>query len=311
MGASRRNCVLRFLAVSAVAAFPLSASAAFITFDPDGASLTNSAQTIGGLDWSVGNSLGKGMVAPSVGSTFQLDYQATLAGVINTAGVTVAPTGLNSSFEITGVMSATAIITAITSIGGNTTVHYTLAPVQSANSFFEIWYDNTPDANNLAGTGFNDGARIYLGSPDPSKTTVANYTNGGVTDLFDQFGADDYAGKTSVVGAGALSDQNTVLSRDASFFISPITSMAFNTSKVTPFDQVDPSHLFVGTAGGAAPSVVPNLGAVNGNGTGPNTNDFQFQSDANVSFTVPEPTSVAVMFAGAALATISSRRRRR
>jgi hypothetical protein len=280
-----------------------------ITFDPDGAAPANPPQTINGLDWAVGNSLAKGINPLNVGATFQQYYQATLAGVINPQGLTVAPTGLNSTFEITAVMSATQVVTSVSVAGGSTTITYQLAPVQASNSFFEIWYDATPDANNLAGTGFNDGTRVYLGGPNPAKTSLGNYTGSSAIELFDQFGADNYAGKQSVVGSGGLTDDNSVAARDASFFITDIASMAFNTSKVTPFKEVDPSLLFAGALGGAAPTIVPNIG--NPVGFSSDAPDVQFQSDANVSFTaVPEPSGM-LLAAGGALTAITTRRRRK
>ena len=78
---------------------------------------------------------------------------------------------------------------------------------------------------------------------------------------------------------------------NSAFFKTPISQITFNSSLVTPFDQVSPSALFTGLPGGAAPNITPNIGTVNGlNGT-----DFQFQADANFSFiaaSVPEPASI-------------------
>ena len=298
------------LAALALAALAQPASAGLVTFDPDGAAAGNSAQPIGGLDWAPGNSLQQGINPPTVGATVQHRYQATLTGVINPAGLTVAPTGLNSTFELTAVMSVTEVVTSVSSAGGLNTVTYAVAGVQSANSFFEIWFDSTPDANNLAGTGFNDGSRIYLGGPDPAKTSLGSYTGSAAAELFDQFGADNYAGKQSQVGTGGFTDENTVTSRDASFFITDIASMSFNTSMVTPFEVVDPSMVFAGQANGVPPAIVPNIG--NPNGLQSSAPDIQYQSDASVTFTaVPEPTGPLAAAAGFALAATATRRRRR
>jgi hypothetical protein len=73
------------------------------------------------------------------------------------------------------------------------------------------------------------------------------------------------------------------------FFKIPILQLTFNSSLVTPFSQVTPSALFTGLPGGGAPSVIPNIGTINGL-NGP---DFQFQADSNFSLTpVPEPASI-------------------
>jgi hypothetical protein len=309
MGAPFRRKRSWGIAALAVGVMAGHISAASITFDPDGAAPANPPQTINGLDWAVGNTLATGINPLTVGATFQQYYQATLAGVINPQGFTVAPTGLNSNFEITAVMSATQLVTSVSTLGGSTSVTYQLAPVQSANSFFEIWYDPGRDANNLTGTGFNNGTRIYVGGPNPAKVSLGNYAASTAIELFDQFGADNYGGKQSVVGTGGLTDDNTVAARDASFFITDIASMAFNTSKVTPFKEVDPSQLFAGVAGGAPPAIVPIIG--NPVGFSSDAPDIQFQSDANVTFTpVPEPGGM-LLATGWALTAAAMRRRRR
>lgn len=289
------------LAALTIAGAASTASAAFTSFDSDGPG-GNAYTVIAGLDWGVGNALADNSLPIQVGKTFQLYYQAALAGVINTSGLTIAPSGLNSRFEITAVMSATM---RVNSTGGNS-FEYALAPVQSANSFFEIWYDATPDVNYLAGTGFNDGARILLGAPNPALTS--NGTLGGTAQAgepLDQFGINNYPGVLSFQAAGGMADENIVTSADPSFFLVPLASMSFNTSTVGLFKQVDPSALFAGVAGGVLPAVVPSLGAVNGI-NGP---DYQLQADGNSSFTeVPEPGTM--LFAvGLGLASVVRRRR--
>jgi hypothetical protein len=290
-----RNISLGFAAMIGLGAFSAStANAALFLFDPDGAAPGNSASTIGGLDWSVGNSLGKGRVQNQPGAFFQQYYHATLAGVINTGGTTVAPAGLNSTFEITAVVSATHLITGINTVNGVTTVTTQLSPAQDPLSFVEIWFDDTPDANNLAGTGFNDGTRILFGAPNPNRPNNSVYANaisaggGPIVESFDEFGADNYPNTNTITGSGGWSFESSVSTRDATFFIDPVILMSFNTSLITPFRQTDPSGLFAGVAGGAPPTVLPNLGAING-ATGP---DFQFQADANATFIVPEPAGL-------------------
>ena len=78
---------------------------------------------------------------------------------------------------------------------------------------------------------------------------------------------------------------------DPAFFKTPISQIHFNSSLVTPFDQVSPSALFTWSARWRCPNVTPNIGTINGL-NGP---DFQFQADSNFSFTsssVPEPASI-------------------
>jgi hypothetical protein len=283
-------------AVISLGAFGSAANAALFTFDPDGPAPANAPTAVQGLDWGVGNSLSVGRVPPVVGGTFQQYYQATLAGVINGGGNTIQPTGLNSTFEITVVASLSQAIDTVSTGAGVTSVHTHIAPVQAANSFFEIWYDNTPDASNLAGTGFNDGTRIFIGSPNPARPASSIYANAAtangapIVENFDDFGADNYPNIMSLTGSGGMNFETTVGTADANFFLTALQSMLFNSSMNTPFRETDPSALFAGLANGTPPAIVPNLGAING-ATGP---DFQFQADANSTFTpIPEPIGAA------------------
>lgn len=295
-----RKCRLGFAAMIGLGAFSSAANAALFTFDPDGGGI-NPATAAAGLDWGVGNSLATSRLPVVVGGTFQQYYQATLSGVINGSGTSVAPVGLNTTFEITAVASVTQFVTSVTTVNGRTTVASQLAPVQATNSFFEIYFDSTPDASNLAGTGFNDGTRILLGGPNPTPGNITEYTNavtaggGPIVESYDQFGADNYPQTLSLLGAGGMTYEGNVSSTNAAFFVSAINALSFNTSLITPFKETDPSQLFAGVAGGAPPTIVPAIGAVNG-ANGP---DFQFQSDANMTFTgIPEPL-------GASLALVS------
>jgi len=282
------------------------AQAAFISFDPDGPGGVNAPQTIGGLDWAVGNALRKSSIPLEVGSTFQQYYQATLAGVINTNGVTVAPAGLNSTFEITAVASVTKVVASVGVNGQTTTVVTANAAVQSPYSFFEIWYQAGPNSNSLAGTGYNDGQRIMLATPTSSAPPGTFTFLPQSLDTFDQFGANDYPGIQSVVGSGGDAYDHAVNSFDPSFFLDAIQTMSFNTSLITPFKEQNPSHLFVGVAGGGAPTIIPLIGTING-ASGP---DIQLQADGNVTFTaIPEPTLAAGVGATVVLSLLSSRRR--
>ena len=111
-----------------------------------------------------------------------------------------------------------------------------------------------------------------------------------VTVPFDQFLSNHYPLISTVEGSGTalLAADVTYLNTD--FFKTSFGQIAFNSSLVTPFQQVSPSGLFTALPNGGAPSVVPNIGPVNGeNGT-----DFQFQADANFAFgaAIPEPASI-------------------
>ena len=285
------------------------AQANLITFDPDGSSAVDSPVVIGGLDLAPGNGLFKPLTPTqaSVGTTFQYFHHASVSSLMDPNGNPLNPVGLNQAggYELTYVASTTMVVT---SVVGNT-VNYAVAPVQSANSFVEIWYDAARNANPLAGTGYNDGKRIYFAGPTnnrPSSGALSyqqGVTGGPVTTLFDQFVNDDYAGLTTVVLNGSNQQGAATIADDPAFFITQVTANDFVTSTTAPFNITNPSHLFTGASGGAVPAVVPNLGAVNGI-SGPDT---QVMADALVVF-VPEPTSLSA--AGLLAVTLLGARRR-
>jgi len=284
-----------------------SSRADFVPFVPTG---TGPAVTIGGLDFAVGNALARNVVPLSIGSTFELYYQATLAGYIDTTGKTIAPAGLNSTFEITAVARITEVVTSVVTVGGTTTATFSLAPVQVA-PFFNIYYDANPAtfANNLAGTGFTDGTLILSGTPNLQNPGAGNFTRLDSTApvQFDQFGGNNYGAQTTVTGFGQTLTNFLVTSQNSAFFPTTLTSINFNTSNNVPFNQQDPSGLFTSTPG---TTFAPNRGAINGS-SGP---DFQFQSDGNASFTaVPEPASLAMTalgLAGIGAGSVAARRRK-
>ena len=223
----------------------------------------------------------------TVGKTFQLDYEAVLGGLIDINGVTFTPPGLNSTYQITVVASFTEVVTSTTGASAS----FSLAPVQSPNSYFEVYYNPALTANNLAGTGFNDGTRILTGSPSSDQSSSGNFnlaldsTNQPIIQAFDQFDPTSYPGQLSVTGVGSSLINVNVASFDPTFFVSPVVSLGFNTSTATPFNTTEPAKLFAGLPNGAAPNIVANPGAINGV-SGP---DFQFQADANNSFNVAAP----------------------
>jgi len=234
----------------------------------------------------------------TTGATFQLDYQATVPALIGTNGLDFTPPGLASTYQLTVVGSFTEVVT---SLGGSGTVAtLAVAPTQSANSFFELYYNPTVVANNLAGTGFNVGTLVMSGTPATNSPNVGVYsitTSGGspVIVPFDQF-SNNYVGISTVEGNGASMLSVNINYINPAFVGTPISQIMFNSSIVTPFNEVSPSALFVGAPGTAPPTVVPNIGTINGvNGT-----DFQFQADSNFSFqtTIPEPASVILASLG-------------
>ena len=84
--------------------------ASTILFNPTGSNATQPI-TIGALDLAPGNTLAVNSLPLTVGNTFQLDYQATLAGVIDPNGGSISPPGLNTTYQITAVASITEVVT--------------------------------------------------------------------------------------------------------------------------------------------------------------------------------------------------------
>jgi len=279
-------------AVGLTAMLGSSAWAGVIEFNPTGGG-SSSDMTIGGIDLAPGNALAVGAIPLTPGSTFQLDFQANVSGLIDPGGHTVTPTGLTSSYQLTAVGSFTEVVTSLSADG--TAATFAVAPTQGPNSFFELYYNPAVVANNLAGTGFNVGTLILAGTPSITAASVGIFslsssTGAPVTTTLDQFLSNHYPGVDTITGSGAAMLSSDVTYFNPAFFKTALSQVSFNSSLVTPFAQVSPSGLFTGLPGGAAPNVTPNIGTING----ANGADFQLQADANFSFAtaIPEPAGI-------------------
>jgi hypothetical protein len=280
-----------------------SARAAFIDFNPTGTGATP-VMTIGGIDLAPGNALARGAVPLAVGKTFELDFQSSVSGFSDANGRTTAPPGLATSYQITAVGSFTEVVT---SLGPNNTVTtFALAPNQASNSFFELYYNPAVVANDLAGTGFNQGTLILSGKPTSLLANVGTLLTTDSTGSptinqpMDQFLSNHYPGINTVSASGSAMNSVDVTFFNPAFFKTAVSQLSFNSSLVTPFGQVSPSAMFTNQAGGGSPNVIANTGSINGL-TGP---DFQFQADPNFSFLIapiPEPASFVLASLGFAV----------
>lgn len=312
-----------------------------IEFDPDGGELANGTMQVGSLDWAVGSTLSVNSISSdpndpiAVGDEIDFYSHAALGTTLNPGGTPIAPSGLNTNFEITFIGGFTETVTSVTigtAVNPGTTdacdqatceFQATVTFAESATpnvNFFEIYYDDFTSgvqSDALAGTGYDDGLLILSASLvdlSGSFTTTFSFNDLDASGdfsagdtlnavLLDQFGDEDWLGQLTVEGEGATTLIADVNFQHTDFFISNISAlvqdMFFNTSNIVPFDETNPSNNFDTVAGGNdANDISPTIGAVNGF-SGP---DFLLQTDANQSFTVttevPEPNTVLLFALG-------------
>jgi hypothetical protein len=299
------------LASAIVMAFSVSAAHAgdIITINPD-AGGGDAAQTVGSLGWQNGNaiSLGVGDVTTiAVGDVFQTYAHASLANFTDANGNPIGGLTLNTAggYEWTYVTGFQEVIGSLGGTSPNATA--TFQTVAGGNNFFQIYFDATRDANNLTGTGFNDGTLILSGTILPFNAATgegaSSFNATGLGGALDQFGTDNYPGITSVAGNGSSNLLIDVSFYDPAFFSGFLDLLAinFDTFQNTPYQQQNPSACFwdgtayTNGAGGQGTTCTNSVGAVNGV-DGPN---FMFETRASSAFiTVPEPASLALLGAG-------------
>jgi len=311
-------------------------------FDPDGAGPIATIPNVATFDWGPDSALSDGGNAaienffgggPAAGNLFNLYTHGVLSIIRNQTNMDVTPNSLNgpppNEFEITFVAGFQEQVVAASGLhgvpGNQATFRSTGAIGPGIPNFFEIYYDATPDAMPLAGTGYNDGTRIIAGTinADIASTLFTIIGDDADTPL-DGFGADDYPAHDSITGFGATQLEATITFQDNNFIVNGdlLLMSIVNTFNNLNFTQVDPSAAFVKAAGGAAPvpdgaGVLPalSLGAVNAGLPGLSGPDVQFQTDATNSFTVlqqevPEPATAAMALLGLGGLMMGSRRRR-
>jgi hypothetical protein len=348
---------------------------AVLTFDPDGGGVTAPITDLTGLDWVVGNALADlGNLAAGVfmgsatetvlpdGSKYysggqQIPFNLFFQSKINDVDGTLMRVGPDSKAvpgtEITIAVGLQEVVTSIfVDPKGAVTASFGLAPVQT-NNFLELWFDNLTNsdpgildpmsasaANDLEGTGFNDGIPILTAMVTEVPTSYFKIPDLNARADLDIAGDDNYdgpggnAGPTThdgstpaidtVVGEGATNLKALVTWADQDFWILPsdviLNLTLFDTTQALPYDLVDPSAKWVKGPGGAQPVVDGagdptgvSLGPVNGDLTGQQLgDDVQFEADGNQSFTVtPEPTSCALWLLAAGGVVLTSRMRRR
>lgn len=265
-----------------------------ILFDMNGAA-PGGVISVDVFDWAPDNALIVNGANPAfTGTNLQVFSQGSLAAFI-TAGTTATYTLPTAGSEFTFELS---MLERTDGIGTGTV---SLTPISGT---LNLWYDSAKNANQLAGTGYNDGLLILTASVVGGSGTFTD-----LSILFpllfprvalDQFGVDNYPGITTDVGSGNTNLLLDVTFAHRDFFLSNITSLtidAFDSTNLTdPFLMANPAAL----VGGVAPVFT---GTINGDpagclSSGRQRCDFLVQTDAATSFRVPEPGALALLSLG-------------
>lgn len=255
-------------------------SATLNTFSPDGI-----LQNFSGIDW---HSNGGGWIqgfdltgANNAGDsdTFTLTYQA-FAGVLGTTSpvnelYVASPGSESGSYEATIFSTITQTATCQNAGCSNITITVDLGD-------WDIFFDDSPDANQAGGTGFVDGVNILSGTWD-----------GG----FSSFAASGAIPGPGVLGSGGGTLFGTVTATNNTYINPNLLGTSLQASLIFP-GQSSPTY--------TRPS------AFNGVATGADSaNSFVIQTDTSQDFSqVPEPSILALIGIGLAGFGFVGRRRR-
>jgi hypothetical protein len=234
--------------------------------DTNGAFVPN----IMGFDWSSsgsGNAQGMGGIGsvPPPGTLFTFRYQASLVGLTDPVGGSVAFPGLNTDFEYTVIATIPEVVTALIPIGGGLFQGiFTTLP----GGTFALWHDTNADSNVLAGTGFDNGDAL----------AASGSINVGEISSF-LFNSNNGTGIGSAILEGLVNFSNPL-------FLDPALSIIDlrweGTLNQPPLDST--------TAGYFDNNVYPRFVV------GPN--DTPFKVDGSSKFSVPEPSTLILLGSG-------------
>lgn len=263
-------------AISAIGVMAVAApafAAPSLTFT-DGAN-TYTVDPFSGFDWQ-SNATAVATAPVFDGTTVMTTtYLASAEQIKLVGGTNFAPAPDGSNFEFT--VKATIFETAVCVVPVGPTCASAL--FTAVGGSFEIFYDSTPDADIVAGSGFLNGTKVLAGTILPGIAGAFTLTNGGL------------GGTGSFSFDGAVSFTETDNTKDAYFF------PALGATNATATLQF----------GTTATSWTPPTSWVDGGGIPANA--LIFQADGNQAFAAaPEPASLALV--GLSLAGLALARRR-
>lgn len=254
------------------------------------------------------------------GTTTNCQFQVYAQGSL-LAFVGDPTTQLNSAYEITYELAFGETVSfAVQSATSNIAEFSFGWSSGTPDNYFNMFFDQPGDADDLAGTGFTNGTQIMSGTVDPvgafTSTFTANRTSGSIVPIGGNISVNGgtgtpaaWTGTTTISGSGSSSTFNllsllsvSVDTYDSAFFITELTDFLMtNVSQQLPFTTVDPALTF----DSGAIDTKTQIGLVNGGTSVVNGQlvalapSIIFQTDPNSPVSgIPEPGSLALLGIG-------------
>jgi len=297
-------------------AFGVSATAqGGVSFDPDGAPGGAPVIDVGTFDWGptglfalganiqilvfVGDpttTADDGLACPTGGCTFDFLTHARLVGSSDQDSNINAMPGLNTTYEITMIARFSEVITGVT-LNPDGTSQASFSTVPTTPGFLEIFYDASPDAVDVSGSGFNDGDLILRGTQIGAADSDFSTSSAIPVDL-DQAGADNYGDDVTpgVTTQGTLPGNGSSgnlpidsLDTDPAFFLTELETFGIEFGNITlalPYISVNPSDCYTGAASGIA---------VDGAGIAPGAGCDPAHLDTLMVGQVPPPAAPGIL----------------